>query len=429
MRRFIAILSCMLLLMGCTTPTAELPGGRSVLSDPTLENAPTYTPAPTAVWTPGPLAENPAPTWQPETVKPFTLVAPLTYEWLGNVNTLQVDADGTFWLINDLNVLQYADGLWQPFLTEITDIVIGMDSQRRVWTASYDGSYVSAWDGSNWVVYTESEGWLPIDMFQYTPVDPGIHEDGHGGLWVTTAQDVRRLKDGRWDIFTPEEMGFKVGATEDTYIGFNLGIVDGDAWVGECDWGGPGPMGGDGVRRQTSSGWQPVKLANNNDCATFIQQDNGGNKVVGMGDTVYWQFAGTTQWNRFSPGVVQTAVGEVRGGYVMNAAIDPQGRVWVTFSMCGGAACDTAEATYILTDGKPELAYPPRDPFYQDLLFTTSGDAWLLGNTTNPELVFGRTTTPNRGFMSVAAAQDASGQIWVVGHSSTQVGLWKLEGN
>jgi len=129
-----------------------------VAADPTLENAPTYTPAPTAVWTPAPLIENPTPTWQPETVKPFVLVAPLTYEWLGNVNTLQIAADGTFWLINDINVLQYAGGSWQPYLMDITDIVIGMDNQHRVWTASYDGSLVSAWDGTAWVVYTEAKG-------------------------------------------------------------------------------------------------------------------------------------------------------------------------------------------------------------------------------------------------------------------------------
>ena len=430
MRRYLLVFLIIVLLSGCTTPGTDLPGGRSAPSDPTLEGAPTYTPAPTAMWTPAVVEAMPTPTWQPESAGGFTFVAPIGYEWLGNLNSLMFDTDGTLWLVNDLNVLSYRDGVWTPYLVDITDMLLGMDSQRRVWTTPYDGSLISAWDGTAWTVFGEAEGWTFIDAYQYTPVDPGILEDATGNIWVATAQDVRVLKDGRWEVITPTVMKLNVGNVEDSYPSFTIGLVDGEVWVGECDWSGPGPMGGSGIVRQTALGWQAVKIGNaGKGCVTKINQDTAGNTFIGIGNTLYWRLAGSSAWQSYKPDVVQSTGGEVRPGYVLNAAVDPAGQVWATFSMCGGASCDTAESTYIIGGGGDELAYPPRDPFYQDLVFASNGDAWLMGNFTNPELVYGRTTTPVRELLTAAVAQDADGQIWVIGQSRTQVGLWKLDGN
>lgn len=155
--------------------------------------------------------------------------------------------DGALWLVTEDGLARGAYEDWSVYLSDYIGQVVGIDADGRIWVVSEGTSSISAWEGTSQTVYTSDRGWTPVADDWYRQVGWG-QVDGMGRFWFSTYQDVRVFEDGRWRVFTTNDMGMGPAEFEDLIPEFNVTMMKdtGNVWVGECNWGGPGPFGGMG---------------------------------------------------------------------------------------------------------------------------------------------------------------------------------------
>jgi hypothetical protein len=251
--------------------------------------------------------------------------------------------------------------------------------------------------------------------------------DGLGRFWVATSQDVRVFDGVRWTVFTPTEMGLGESSAEDLMPDLGITVLDsGEAWVHDCLWGGPGPMGGRGVRWFDGQTWHSADAPISTGCATVIRQDSAGRIWLGVGPDLWRYDPAAGEWVTFRP-TETPPFGAARYGVVRDVVPDSSTGAWVTFLLCGGASCDT-DVIYHLHGGIwAQLTDQPGYGGQQKLVLDASGDPWLfwqggIYRVTDdvPELV--GEMAPD--IASVTA--DAAGQIWFVAPDQGRDTLWTL---
>jgi hypothetical protein len=402
-----------------TTPT-DTPKPTATLR-PTRTPRPTYTRRPTRTPKPPP-TDTATPTPLPDL---FRLVAPIDVDLPGWAQDLQIGPGGTAWLTTDQAAAKLSGSTWSVYLSDISGELVGVDTAGRAWVVNEDFSEISAWDGTSWTAYAADAGWAPITGW-YRRVDQG-QIDASGRLWLSTSQDVRVLDGERWIVFTPEEMGMGPPAFEDLMADFELAVLrDGsEIWVGGCDWGGPGPFGGRGVRWFDGQAWRGSDGPVATGCVTVIEEDPPGRVWVGVDDALWRYDPVTGDWAQLAAPNFGAADGR-RHGFVTDLALDRFGDPWLIIALCGGASCFAHQVPYHVQDGVWTQLAEPREMEFQRVVVDGAGTPWLFwsgdiyrmaGDT--PELMaelFARSITV-----------DANGRVWFLAWRAGQDGLWTLD--
>jgi hypothetical protein len=331
------------------------------------------------------------------------------------------------WLVTDGGVAKWMDGAWALRLTDYEGSLAGIDDGGRIWVVGEDTSEIAAWDGTSWDAYSAAAGWLPVADDWFRSVGWGS-TDGSGWFWVTTSEGVRAFNGERWAAFTPQEMGMEARPDGDLAPEFGLTITgDGGVWVRECDWGGPGPFGGQGARWFDGERWWGADSPVASGCATAIAQDGYGNVWVGLEGTL-WRYDPTARaWTSFSP--PDPPVADMRFGFVHAIAFGPAGDPWPAMVLCGGASCYGQIALYHLRDGGWDLVGEPLDfggglPAHR--VVGDGAESWLFWSTGLYRLgADGLEQVPDLDVRSHVV--DAGGRVWFVAPRGGQETLWTLE--
>jgi hypothetical protein len=345
----------------------------------------------------------------------------------GDVHALQSTSDDTLWLITDQGVARLVDSTWTPYLTDFAGEVAGIDSTGRVWVVSDDTSQIAAWDGTSWTTYGAEAGWtaLPDDGFRYVR---GGQQDALGQLWFAASHEVRAFKQDRWTTYTLADMGMDPGETEDRATDFKITVArNGTIWIGECDWGGPGPLGGRGARWFDGQTWRGAQSPAASGCVIDITEDQAGHIWLGIDDRLWRYDPATDVWTDFPTD--EPFLTEAHHTHISSVKVGPDDDPWPVVMLCGGASCYGNDVLYHIHDGVwtqvgavgEFLGNESYGPF-----FDSQGNVWLQWEDAlyqivgdEPELV-----SP----LAVRyGAFDAMGRLWIVAWSEGRATLWVLD--
>jgi hypothetical protein len=358
---------------------------------------------------------------------PFRLIAVVDEVVAGDVHALQSTSDDTLWLITDQGVARLVDSTWTPYLTDFAGEVAGIDSTGRVWVVSDDTSQIAAWDGTSWTTYGAEAGWtaLPDDGFRYVR---GGQQDALGQLWFAASHEVRAFKQDRWTTYTLADMGMDPGETEDRATDFKITVArNGTIWIGECDWGGPGPLGGRGARWFDGQTWRGAQSPAASGCVIDITEDQAGHIWLGIDDRLWRYDPATDVWTDFPTD--EPFLTEAHHTHISSVKVGPDDDPWPVVMLCGGASCYGNDVLYHIHDGVwtqvgavgEFLGNESYGPF-----FDSQGNVWLQWEDAlyqivgdEPELV-----SP----LAVRyGAFDAMGRLWIVAWSEGRATLWVLD--
>jgi hypothetical protein len=363
----------------------------------------------------------------------FSMVALIPPELLGEVTELRADPDGTLWVFATYGYALLRDGHWTVQPSERGQILIGVDNTRRMWFfIEEDGSKIYAWgDGPK---YTLADvGWLPV-LNPAGLEGRGVLTDANGWVWLVTDRDVRAFDGAEWMVFSPADMDMTPPPDADIATLFTLELLGepGQIWVGECDSGGPGPVGGAGARWFDGRAWQGTDSPVASGCVTAIQEDSLGRVWVGV-DADLWRYApAIDDWTRFAP--PQPPEGH-HFRCVTEIALDPAGEPWPLFPVCDGASCGGGKVRYRLQDGAWTQIGGISHAVPETLVFDGAGTPWLVGGGVY-RVEANRQVEPPVALLAVQAVTvDADGRVWVAGwqvgiigvQPATDVALWVLE--
>jgi hypothetical protein len=424
----LAILSagCQPVAMGVSTiiPNNILPPTISPESLPTdipiILSIPTNIPIRIDTPTPGsPLNAAPA-------SGPFKMVIPIDEVLSGTVESLVSAADGTVWLITEQEIAKIIDTTLTVYLTGLAGKMAEIDSAGRVWVVNEDATQISAWNGQAWTIYGVDSGWTPLADVTYQYLRGG-RSDLLGRVWFATSQDVRAFDGNLWTVYTPQEMGMGPSKYDDLMTGFEVTVLrSGMVGVAECDWGGPGPFGGRGVRWLDKGAWQGASSPVASGCASAIAEDSVGQVWMGV-DNNLWRYDPVADaWNGFT--MPEPPIAGMRFGFIDSLAVDSYNNIWTILVLCGGASC---YGNCVLYNFRDELwtqvgEVGEYDAGYWGPIFGGDGMPWLYwdggiyrirGNS--PELVSPLT--------SRFSAIDNRGRLWLVAPDKGRDMLWVLD--
>jgi streptogramin lyase len=403
-----------LLSIGCNFPVFQTPT-ETATSIPSPSNTPEQTPTKTLE-----ILETP-----PITSGPFNLVAIVNQVIAGTVDSLITTEDGSLWLTTDKGVVKIADMGLSVYLSDMVGKIAGIDSSGRVWVVNEDMSQIAAWNGKAGMIYGIDSGWTPVSLINY-PYVRGGRTDSLGRVWFATSQDVRYLQGNLWTVVTPQEMSMEPSTQEDLMPDYNVFILeDGNIWVAECDWSGPGPFGGQGIRWLDNGIWKGKSSPVASGCATTIAEDSTGHVWAGVENSLWRYDPASDTWEEFTP--PESPIADMRFGFVNSIAIDPDDSLWSILVLCGGASCFGNSVLYHLQDGTWNQIgeVSEFDYGYWGPLFDVEGTSWVFwmggiyriqGDT--PELV-----SPLAGRLGTV---DGSGKLWLVAPYEGQDALWVL---
>jgi hypothetical protein len=389
-------------------------------------DTPVILPTPTGIPTPVYTPTSGSPLDTAVTSGPFKMVIPVDEVLSGTVESLVSTADGTLWLITEQDIAKILDTTLTVYLTGIAGEVAGIDSTGRVWVVNEETTEISAWNGQAWTTYGVDAGWTPLTDDTYQYVHGGL-SDLQGRIWFTTSQDVRAFDGNQWTVYTPQEMGMGPMLYEDLMASFEVTVLpSGRVWVSECDWGGPGPFGGRGIRWLDDGVWQGASSPVASGCAIAIAEDSLGQVWMGV-DSNLWRYdPASGDWTEFS--LPEPPIAEMRFGFIDSLVVDPHDTVWTILVLCGGASC---YGNCVLYHFRDELwtqvgEVGEYDSGYWGPIFGADAVPWLYwdggiyrisGNS--PELM-----SPLMGRFS---AKDNSGRLWLVAPDKGRDMLWVLD--
>ncbi|CAG0935471.1 hypothetical protein TFLX_04312 [Thermoflexales bacterium] len=439
----VALMMTMVVVAGCqpmalleATPTPTLTSPSTVL--PTLTSSPpptlvvAHTPSPTTIRRPT-LTLRPTRTPRPLPALilgtksgPLRLITAVDEVVAGDVQALQSTADGTLWLITDRAVARLVDSTWTPYLTEFAGKVAGIDTTGQVWVVSEDTSQIAAWDGASWTIYGDEAGWtaLPDDGFRYVR---GGQSDAVGQRWFAASHEVRVFKPDHWTTHTLSDMKMDPSEFEDRFTDFKITIArSGTVWIGECDWGGPGPLGGRGARWFAGQTWHGAQSPAASGCVMDITEDQAGHIWLGI-DASLWRYDPTTEvWTDFPTD--EPLLTEAHHRYIASVKVGPDGDPWPVVMLCGGASCYGNDVLYHVHDGAWTQVGAVGEFLGNEVygpLFDPRGSIWIQWEDALYRIVRDalEVVSPLAGRYG---AFDATGRLWIVAWYEGRATLWML---
>jgi hypothetical protein len=401
------------------TLTAESQSAPTATRTATIEE-------PTQTATNLPPTETPTPTdLPPANLGPFQPVSLIEDLLPGLRVTLQAAPDGNILLVNEqgVGIYQVSDSTWEIIAQDPPGRIIGVDDLGRPWALSDGGDQIFAWEGGEWRGYGEDQGWQTI-LYRYTPCT--ITTDGSGHIWLTTYQDLRRFDGENWHSYTPEDIGMEPPEFEDLMLDFEVTFFEdsGQVWVSRCDWGGPGPFGGGGVRWFDGKSWHGTDSPVSTGCAYQVVGDNAGNIWMGVESTLHHYNTANGTWDQ-SPAPEEAPIGR-RFGYFYEITLDPNGEPWAALIACGGAACDVGMAYYHVSDGIWEEVFVGEADYATHVFFDEAGRGWFYHFGMFYRIEDGE-LQPSEPIYTQFLTQDPSGSTWFIALYQDLVYLWKLQ--
>jgi hypothetical protein len=297
--------------------------------------------------------------------------------------------------------------------------MVGVDNQERIWFfIDGDGSRIYYWDGGLDFVLADV-GWETVGDIGVM-LGQGVVTDGEGQIWLYTDRDVRMYDRERWTIFDMDDLGMPTPPFDEIIRNLSLHYLPGidQIWIASCFWGGPGPIGGGGVRWYEQGVWKGGGTSAREGCALSVVEDGDGRVWMSV-DEFLWRFdPNTAKWQNFPfPEPWDTKPYRFAG----DIAVSPSGEPWASFLLCGGASCE--DFTRFRYQGEVWISIGEPNFFIQRLVFDHHGDPWIFGE--------GITHVDDNQSVLVSdlivegVAVDADGRIWVVGHPfGGEMALW-----
>jgi hypothetical protein len=426
------------------SPTTSLP---TLTSTPFLAAAPTLisspTPRPTlrpqpaaaatriSIPTRRPTATQSPTSTPPASVGPFLLFSS-DGQPAGAVLDLRAAPNGTMWIRTGEGWASLHKNKWTLHPDTRGSILAGFDELGRVWLVSEKGETISAWDGVRWTKYGPEAGWSPAE-FPVPPSNERIALDKHRRVWLVTRENVRAFDGERWTSYSPEQIGF-AHTSEMVEAGFSdsdywltdvIADSEGDVWVADCSWMGPGPLG-HGARWLADNRWQGQdSRVVATGCIYDIVVDPPGRIWVGVNGDL-WRYTPGQGWKKFTHPPVDPA-GSLRWGYITEIKLDDALSPWVTVHRCGGGSCDTGQFAlfHVSGDAWTHILEMQGEKAF-DLAFAWS-EAWLCADS-GLYRVKGETMLKIAGeefaFCNVEA--DMDGRVWL--SLPGQMALWLYPG-
>lgn len=417
---FSLIIVALMLLAGCKPgnieESTELPTG-------TPSSSPTETHLPPPL-----ITESATPIRVNITSGPFKMVIPLAEIVTGSVESLSSTSDGSIWLITHKEVVRILENDLDVYLDYYAGQFVGADSKGRVWIVSEDTSQISAWNGNTWKTYGADSGWIPLDTDLFWEVYPGLSEF-QGNLWLATSQDTRSFDGEKWAVFTRQNMGMVPPLYEDLMPRFTVKVFEnGIVWVGGCDWGGPGPSGGGGLRWLENGIWQGESSPGDTGCVNNFVEDSSGRVWVGI-DSGLWRYdPASGEWQEFE--LPESPIQDMRFGFIDSLAVDAQDEVWPVMVLCGGASCFGNCVLYHLVNEQWQQVgqVGEYDYGYWGPVFDATGNPWIHWEGGIYRIVQGipELESPLLGRVSTV---DIYGRIWHIASYENRDMLWVMDEN
>jgi hypothetical protein len=358
----------------------------------------------------------------------------------GQVWRFHASADGALWLITDKGVARRRGETWHAYVTDLSGHLVGVDAAGRAWVVSEETEAIAALrqaqdgdgDGLSRTVYGGESGWVPIALEDgwHREIGP-LQSDAAGQLWLATSQDVRRFDGEGWTVFTPAEMSMGEVGPQELWPTFTVGIArrSGTVWVGSCDWGGPGPFGGQGVRWFDGKAWRGADSPAGSGCATAIAEDGQGRVWMGVDHRLWRYDPASDGWGELAP--PEPPVEGMRFGFVHALTLDRSDDPWPAMVLCGGASCygkivlyqirgvEWAQIGEVMEFGG---GLPPHE-----LVSDGAGTRWLLWTGSLYRVSEGL-SGPVRGLGLIHdIAVDGAGRLWLVAEQRGRDVLWTLD--
>ncbi|MBP8000379.1 MAG: hypothetical protein KA314_23790 [Chloroflexi bacterium] len=441
-RQWFLILS--LVLVGCTVATPTVPAATpTILPSPQATASHTTTPVPTkATDTPLPVTATLAPatatllpatatatavpptaTAQPTIteVGPFSLVTLLPGELAGHLLFLTPTTDGRLFLGTAEGVWEWDGTVWQVYVADVGERqVLGMDAAANVWLYDADNNLVTAATQAGETAY-------PWDIPASRVIMPYLLlADPIKRLWLGTYEDVRYLENGVWTIRTFDELGLTLDPImSDPSLQMMFAAASQTGWLTMCNWGGPGPAPGGGVRWFDGLTWSGVDSPAGEGCAVQAKEDDSGRVWIVTQTALHRYDPANSSWTRLDyptpPESILDPNATYRTGTPTQFELDRETNAWLTFSLCGGASCGIPGFTYWLdTSDNWNLLFP--EPVEFSLGRDAQGQLWSLSPQVAPLTSndLGETLPINLTLTSA----DEAGNWWAIGTVDGFTGLW-----
>ena len=201
----------------------------------------------------------------------------------------------------------------------------------------------------------------------------------------------------------------------------------GTVWVGECDWCGPGPLGGQGARWFDGQTWHGADSPVASGCVTAIEEDSAGRVWMNVWATLYRYDPASGGWSQFA--TPESPVEWERLRFAHAIALDPSGDPCPAMVLCG-ASCYGNIVPYHVHDGIwtqiGEVIEYSGLPLPVQLVAGAPGELWLsweggiyriAGDVPDPMIPLG----------IPAIALDGAGRAWFVAWREGRWWLWTLD--
>lgn len=305
------------------------------------------------------------------------------------------------------------DNRWQ-FYTTYAGQFKGIDDSGRVWLFRQNG-LISTIDGANHqVIYNQNSGWPAVDWVEDMVLDSS------GRVWFLTAADIRRLEGEQWLIIHFAEAGLGVTESESIEPTYQL-LSNGSIWLSQCNWAGPGPAGGLGVRWFDGTTWQGDDSPLAEECI-FTMVSSAPDDVWFGGQQAIWHYQ-AGQWQQIS---FPTAPAGSNGfGFVSHLSIDSTNTPWPILSLCGGASCFAGELLYTLNATNWQQIEGWNGLYPAIIQADQQGNKWIFNNGgiyqwQNNQL----TVWPDLIPVKVPAGNQTP--LWFAAQYENQLLLWKM---
>ncbi len=369
----------------------------------------------------------------PATIGPFLLYSS-DGQPAGEVADPRAAPDGVLWVNTHAGWASLYKNKWTLHPETHGSKLVGFDELGRVWLVSEKGEAVSAWDGVRWTKYGPEAGWSPAAL-PVLPFNERIATDKYRRVWLATRKDVRAFDGQRWTRYRADQIGFahtqemiEAGFSESSYWLTDVAVDrEGDAWVADCSWMGPGPLG-HGARWLADGGWQGKdSRVVATGCIYDIEVDRAGNIWAGV-DGDLWRYTPGQSWKKYPHPPVDPA-GRLHWGFITDIALDEAATPWVTLHRCGGASCDTGQYALFHVVGDTWIHILEWQGDRADDLAFAWGEAWLCASS-GLYRIKGETLQKIAGEVSPRAAcyveADAAGRVWLT--LPGQAALWVYPG-